>query len=150
MAGIRSFMDKLYENISNIPATEYPTAELIAAVEIMAQLERVYNYAHTGNTACIASSSMTTTWFGISSIVDGLPCLDNKFLRFRRNEDKRPIATFMFNRWPMHKDLATPHLASKASILYHIGPSLWTVSVPLRRVSSLLAWAFPSPQRKTP
>ena len=99
----------------------------IQKVELMAQCERGYNFLHTGNTACLATASMNETWIAPSVLVDGLPSFNPNLVFILPNGDDTDVS-LNIRKWPLDPKLNVPHLASKAAMMFHLGPEAWMVS----------------------
>lgn len=125
--GIRAFMDAIRQMAVNVQVDGMPTELAIQGIELMAQVERCYNYATTGNTKCFASAVMSKTWLSTSSITDGLPSFNTRFINVIF-DNKGPKVWASLRGWPVDETSRSAVLASKASVLFHYGPVVWSVS----------------------
>ena len=122
--GVTSLIERIYEqNIRPSIGKEVPPSPYW--VEIMAVLERVLNYAHTGNARVLSRALLGPMWPYYS-----LP--DTGFPAFSRLLTITPDAAQVnVVNWPRDEDTKVPATASSRSALLTYGKALADVSVPL-------------------
>ena len=95
-------------------------------VEFISVLERTLNYAHTGNTGCIATTLMNPLWVGMSLIEHGSPTFRD-IVDLGTSGDGGRVGV-PENLWPRHSITKMPLTASKRSQILTYGAIHWEVS----------------------
>ena len=118
MVGIRAMMNSVRKMAVLGEIDGLPADLAVMGIELMSQIERVYNYAHTGNTACLMNSVMSATWLSSSAVTDGLPSINPRHVNLLIH-DSGPHVWMSFRGWPTDPLSGSALLASKAAVLYH-------------------------------
>jgi hypothetical protein len=93
-------------------------------VELCAVLERALNYIHSGNTKVIATSIMNPMWIGRALIQDGLPSLNETFVKLFSASWQVQGACL-----PCDNRNGTPKSAAAAVILFNYDRDVYNVSL---------------------
>ena len=95
-------------------------------LELIAVIERILSFAHTGNARVLCHELMNRLWVLLGIMYDGSPCLSPLVsIQVTESKDARRKRIFEINvailqeQWPIRKSDGAPLMASKASIAFH-------------------------------
>ena len=80
-------------------------------IEIVAMLERVLNFAHTGNAQVLVKKLMDPAWLSLGCLLDGFPCISPNFVEHQSlgTNSVLPVIT----KWPINNQTHRALTASK-------------------------------------
>ncbi|KAI9456721.1 hypothetical protein HD554DRAFT_2177974 [Boletus coccyginus] len=108
---ITTLLESLWQQVQpvlNEPGGAYVKPYI---VELVAMLERVLNFAHTGNAQVLVRGLMDRAWLSLGCLIDGCPCVSDDFIGHQSLGTNRIV--YHTSHWPVDPSTHLPLMASK-------------------------------------
>ncbi|KAF8422582.1 hypothetical protein L210DRAFT_931249 [Boletus edulis BED1] len=107
---VTCLLENLWQTVQ--PVFEKPGRCTTAyVIEMVAMLERVLNFGHTGNAQVLVKRLMDRAWLSLGLLMDGFPCISPDFIAYETLGTKTVIP--VKNKWPVDPCTRRPLTASK-------------------------------------